>query len=162
MFYFALAFLIIALIAAAILLVMHFFFKGVKLFKTVNERAEEDDDYFRRVSNKNYRDDGKPKFDSDYFKRKEDSAEAQQGANRGFGHGQPRQGSAHGRQGSAQGRQGNAQTAQENASKTRQRTEHTSSDGVTVTIIDDREMPKSGSRKKFDDEGEYVDFVEES
>lgn len=39
-----------------------------KLFKSVDERAEEDDEYFKRTANKYYKSDDTPHFGEDYFK----------------------------------------------------------------------------------------------
>ena len=39
-----------------------------KLFKSVDDRAAEDEEYFKRTSNKYNKPDEKPKFKEDYFK----------------------------------------------------------------------------------------------
>ena len=67
--------LILILVAVARLVVSRLVYKGFKLFKTAAERAAEDEEYFKRTSNKYYRKEVKEDFDADYFKGQTETVE---------------------------------------------------------------------------------------
>ena len=101
-----------------------------KLFKSVDDRAAEDEEYFKRTSNKYYKPDDKPHFEKGYFdgtgeetmrKRQQEAAEKQ---------------------------------------KKRQQNRRTTTTSEGITIIDDRDADEAKRKIFAHDEGEYVEYTE--
>ena len=99
-----------------------------KLFKSVDERAAEDEEYFKRTSNKYYKSDDTPVFEKGYFdgtggqtmhKRRQEDAERE---------------------------------------KRRKENRRTTTTTEGITIIDDRDANEVKRKIFKNDEGEYVEF----
>lgn len=126
-----------------------------KIFKSEEEKAAREDEYFKRTSKKNYRKEETPQFSDDYFKSTDtpemqdrDWRKEQQKAN------QKAQQNANGSAQQTKQQETSKQSKQEEPQSTARKTEM--SDGVT--IIDDRDS-SSVNRKIFaPNEGEYTDF----
>ena len=129
-------FVVFFLIVLAIL--FHNTIRNMKIFRSNAEKAAEkaarkaaaEEEYFRRTSTKNYRDD-KPKFKDDYFKSTTNKQETQ----------------------GQYTRQGQRVQEQNTARKT------TTGDGVTI-IDQRQEAPGTDRKIFDDNEGEYVEFEE--
>ena len=124
-----------------------------KIFKSADERAAEDEEYFKRTANKNYRpDEDKPKFADDYFKSSDDAGEKKE-----------QQGPAWQKR-REQREQAKAGNSQQQASTEEENTEAQFKKtymGNGITIIDQRDSSHAGRKIFAPTEGEYVEFTEE-
>ena len=129
-------------ITLLVLIVMHYFRKGIKTMRRMmsGELTEEE---FLRMSNKHYRDSG-IHFNDDYFRGSAGTSNADSTAGRAAG-GQSSSSSSSGGQRSTGGR----------------RTSASSSDGEQVIIYDNRDPRHTHHHIFDDDEGEYVSYTEE-
>lgn len=132
-FLLSLLFLIFVILLAVAMLILHFLRRGVKNLQDAAQRAMEDEEAFKRMSDKHYRHrkSSGAAFDEDYFKTtKSQSA----GCSDSF------------------------DSQYDTAKEQSQARTTTTSEGVT--IIDERSR---NERKKIfaDNEGEYVTFTEE-
>jgi len=128
-------------ITLLVLIVMHYFRKGIKTMRRMmsGELTEEE---FLRMSNKHYRDSG-IHFNDDYFRGSAGTSNADSTAGR------------------AAGGQSSSTSSGGQRSTGGRRTSASSSDGEQVIIYDNRDPRHTHHHIFDDDEGEYVSYTEE-
>jgi len=130
-FLFVIGFLLIFL-TVIVMIVLAYIRRGVKKIKQAVTGDYDDEEAFRRMADKHYRQKESPQFDKDYFKSKTGST-------------------------TSDGKQQQARPQQQQQQQTKRQARSTQAGNVT--IIDERD-PREQRKIFNDNEGEYVEFEE--